>query len=449
MQVMPRLPANIIPNIFFCAALFGIPISSSAVTITVDLAVEEGPMSHRANGYLVSVEPDSPASELIEPLRPTSFRGSAGYVFRNYERLQRLGVDEFQLTLGLIFADFSDGIFDINRIGEDGDYGPWISHIHRIIDQVEARKLTVVWDIYNEPDRANVPMQDNDRLKQGWRLAYRIIKERLPDALIVGPSVAYYSALRPFLEWSRHERVFPDVVAYHEYGDPAGAPAYLNDLRAFLAGSGLPRPISVNEILGQEFWMIPGYVAGVLTTYERAGILSAMRACWPDVQDTSRLQRDNTCENPTLDGLLYVDRASKRPGWHVYKAYADMQGRRISAMTDSTNTYALASVNASKGLVHVLMGKYEEPANDASRVLLRNVSRASFSVGVPGRLRVRAERIPDVGSAPLEHPTLTVDACVPVEDDRAEIVLDDFVRMDAYRMVLSSCDQEKPPILSP
>jgi hypothetical protein len=118
-------------------------------------------------------------------------------------------------------------------------------------------------------------------------------------------------------------------------------------------------------------------------------------------------------------------------------------------MTDSTNTYALASVNASKGLVHVLMGKYEEPANDASRVLLRNVSRASFSVGVPGRLRVRAERIPDVGSAPLEHPALTVDACVPVEDDRAEIVLDDFVRMDAYRMVLSSCDQEKPPILSP
>ncbi len=443
------MACHIAAIVFLGALALGTPLSSSAVTITVDLAVEEGTMSHRANGYLVSVEPDSPASELIEPLRPTSFRGSAGYVFRNYERLRRLGVNEFQLTLGLIFADFSDGIFDINRIGEDGDYGPWIGHIHRIIDQVEARKLTVIWDIYNEPDRANVPMQDNDRLKQGWRLAYRIIKERLPDALVVGPSVAYYSALRPFLEWSRDERVFPDVVAYHEYGDPAGAPAYLDDLRRFLAASGLPRPVSVNEILGQEFWMIPGYVAGVLATYERAGILSAMRACWPDVQDTSRLQRDNTCENPTLDGLLYVDRASKRPGWHVYKAYADMQGLKISAMADSTNTYALASVDASKGLVHVLMGKYEEPANNASRVLLRNVSRGSFSVGVPGRLRVHAERIPDVGSAPLEHPALTFDACVPVEDDRAEIVLDDFARMDAYWIVFGSCDQETPLILSP
>ena len=115
MQVMPRLPAKII-IIFLCAALFGIPISSSAVTITVDLAQEEGPMSHRANGYLVSVEPDSPASEFIEPLRPTSFRGSAGYVFRNYERLRRMGVEGFVQkpfefsSLAHIVRDVLDGV---------------------------------------------------------------------------------------------------------------------------------------------------------------------------------------------------------------------------------------------------------------------------------------------------------------------------------------------------
>ena len=82
MEVVQHLTVGILLG----TVLLGIPVSSSAVTITVDLAMEEGPMSHRANGYLVSVEPDSPASELIEPLRPTSFRGSAGYVFRNYER---------------------------------------------------------------------------------------------------------------------------------------------------------------------------------------------------------------------------------------------------------------------------------------------------------------------------------------------------------------------------
>jgi uncharacterized protein YdbL (DUF1318 family) len=42
-----------------CAALLdklGTPISSSAVTITVDFAAQERPMSHRANGYLATVE---------------------------------------------------------------------------------------------------------------------------------------------------------------------------------------------------------------------------------------------------------------------------------------------------------------------------------------------------------------------------------------------------------
>ena len=395
----------------------------------------------------MSVETDSPPPELIEPLRPTSFRGSAGYVFRNYERLRRMGVDEFQLTLGLIFGEVASSIFDINRIGNDDDYGPWIAHVHRMVDEVEARKLSVIWDIYNEPDRANLPITSNDRLKNGWRLAYRIIKERQPKALIVGPSVAYYANLKPFLEWSRDEQVFPDVVAYHEYGDPAGALSYLEDLRAFLSANGLARPISVNEIHGQDDWMIPGYTAGVLAAYERAGIQSAMRACWPDVQDTSRLQQENTCENPTLDGLLYVDRQSKRPGWHIYKTYADMQGERVSAVTDSRRTHALASVDATKGPALLLIGKYSEPP-DETRILLRNLSQIPYLAGTTG-LRLYGERIPDVGSAPLEALPVGLDACVPIREDQALVVLPDFARMDAYRIVISSCNGTQEPTMTP
>lgn len=439
-----RLVQLLNPITLFAMVLLGSPICSSAVTVTVDFAVEEGSMSHRANGYLVSVEPDSPASDLIEPLRPTSVRGNAGFIFGNYERLRRMGVDEFQLTLGLIFGELAGRIFDINRIGENDDYEPWTAHVHKLVDEVKARRVEVIWDIYNEPDRANVPIGNNDRLKKGWQLAYRIIKERLPGALIVGPSVAYYANLRPFLEWSRDEQVFPDVVAYHEYGDPAGAPAYLDDLRAFLSVNGLSRAISVNEVLGQEYWMIPGYQAGVLATYERAGIQSAMRACWPDVQDTSRLQRDNTCENPTLDGLLYVDRQSKRPGWHIYKTYADMQGDRISAVTDSPKTHVLASADASKRLAHLLIGKYEEPAGDETRVVMRNLSRAPFLAGSNG-VRVRAERISDVGSAPLETLPVTLDACVRVDGEEVGVLLPEFARMDAYRVTMSPCDATQRP----
>ena len=62
---------------------------SLAGTIRVDLGGEQGPMNHRANGYLVSIEPTDPPMELILPLKPTSFRGNTGYVLSNYDRLKQ------------------------------------------------------------------------------------------------------------------------------------------------------------------------------------------------------------------------------------------------------------------------------------------------------------------------------------------------------------------------
>ena len=204
---------------------------SEAGTIMVDLGAEQGPMNHRANGYLVSIDPDEPGMDVILPLKPNSFRGNAGYVFKNYDRLKQAGVTEFQLTLGLVFKDLPLQIFDINQIGVEGDYAPWLAHVDRIIDQVMDRRLSVLWDIYNEPDLATLPINDNDRLKEGWRLAYQRIKQRMPGAQIVGPSISRYRLLKPFLEWSQEHHVFPDVVAYHEYDDPSNAPALVEDLR--------------------------------------------------------------------------------------------------------------------------------------------------------------------------------------------------------------------------
>ena len=54
---------------------------SLATTVSVDPMLREAPMGHRANGYLVSIEPESPSEELVGPLRPTSFRESPGYAY--------------------------------------------------------------------------------------------------------------------------------------------------------------------------------------------------------------------------------------------------------------------------------------------------------------------------------------------------------------------------------
>jgi len=404
-----------------------------AGTIAVDLGVEQGPMNHRANGYLVSITPTQPSMELILPLKPTSFRGSAGYIFKNYERLKQAGVTEFQLTLGYVFDDLAQYIFDINRIGLDGNFSPWLALVDRVIDQVMERRLSVIWDIYNEPDLAALPIGDNDRLKEGWRLAYRRIKQRMPDALIVGPSISRYRLLKPFLEWAREQAVFPDVVAYHETGDPSEVHVSVEDLRAYLRAQGPERPISVNEILGQESWSNAGYTAGMIAAYERAEIQSAMHTCWPDPHDTSRDGVENTCDNPTLDGLLYVDRESKRPGWHIYQTYADMQGVRLFTMTDSPSLHALASLDKTDGTLRVLLGKYEDYSTEATRVILKHVGSLS---SWRERVHLCAEQIPDVGSGPLERPVLTLDQDLALADEEITVTLPQFFHSDAYRIVI-------------
>jgi hypothetical protein len=423
--------------LLFCAAW------SQAGTVMVDLGLEQAPMNHRANGYLVSIEPTEPSMELILPLKPTSFRGNAGYVLKNYERLKQAGVTEFQLTLGLVFQDLHLQIFDINQIGLEGDYAPWLAHVDRIIDQVLDRQLSVLWDIYNEPDLAALAINENERLKEGWRLAYQRIKRRIPDAQIVGPSVSRYRLLKPFLEWSQEHDVFPDVVAYHEYDDPSNAPALVEDLRNYLNERGLVRPISVNEILGQETWTIAGYTAGVIAAYERANILSAMRSCWPDPQDMSRDRVENTCDNPTLDGLLYVDRQSKRPGWHIYKAYAEMEGVRLYTMTDSPKLHALAAFEQASGTLRLLLGKYEDYSTADTTVMLKNVGHA-FSAGQRNNVYLCAEQIPDTGSGPLASTVVTLERALPLVDDNVSFTLPQFYHSDAYRVVVSPASGCRP-----
>jgi hypothetical protein len=90
------------------------------------------------------------------------------------------------------------------------------------------------------------------------------------------------------------------------------------------------------------------------------------------------------------------------------------------------------------------MGKFEEPAGDEVRLLLRNLSRAPFRDSSAG-VRLYGERIPDVGSAPLEVLPVTLDTCVPVKDDQAQVTITEFARMDAYRVVIGFCDATQEP----
>lgn len=159
----------------------------------------------------------------------------------------------------------------------------------------------------------------------------------------------------------------------------------------------------------------------------------------------SRSSVENTCDNPTLDGLLYVDRRSKRPGWHIYQTYADMRGVRVSTMTDSPTLHALAALEQPSGTLRLLLGKYQDSSTEETRVVIRNSHGRVWSASneIP---HLCAERIPDVGSAPLETPVVTIDQSLPVSEHEISFLLPEFYHSDAYRIVLgpsTSCPEHR------
>ena len=150
----------------------------------------------------------------------------------------------------------------------------------------------------------------------------------------------------------------------------------------------------------------------------------------------SRDRVENTCDNPTLDGLLYVDRQSKRPGWHIYKSYAEMEGERLYTMTDSPKLHALAAFEKASGTLQLLIGKYEEYSTADTTVILKNAKRV-FPVDQGSSLHLCAEQIPDTGSGPLASTVVTLDRALPLVEEDVSFSLPQFYHSDAYRVVVS------------
>ena len=112
-------------------------------------------------------------------------------------------------------------------------------------------------------------------------------------------------------------------------------------------------------------------------------------------------------------------------------------------MTDSRATHALAAVDPATRTLRILIGRYGEPSTDATTVVVKNLSGAAFLDGVR-RIHVRAERISDVGSGPLETLPLTMETDIGLDGEQeTRFVLPDFGRTDAYQIVIHPADMTR------
>ena len=338
-----------------------------------------------------------PSQELVEPLRPRLFRGTAwdiGLLDRPgiYERATAIGA-KVQLDLSSSHGCSVTGPCP----GDGGDWTVWDKVVDDLLSIQKQKGYRVQWDIWNEPNLSDYWACDHDRYLELWRRTVRKIRAANPRHEIVGPSICGYSSqwLGDFLMWAKSSDVLPDIISWHEFGNPLDIPAHVAELRAFLKTNGIRvKRFSLNEIVGRQYLTNPGPTVLYLWAIEEADMESAAHSCWEDNEKDI-----NGCGNDSLSGILTPHERKPRSTWWVYRRYAEVTGWLVRVDT-CASVRGIAGRDDAKKQVAALIGCCGQEKGDV-RVRFANLDRIRF---LRDRVRVTVERIPDSGWEHLAEP---------------------------------------------
>ena len=399
---------------------------SAQETVTIDLSADKGPVTYRASGFLHAMSATVPPPSMVDPLKPKLFRMAAedwhkagAGAFANYDRVTRLGA-----RMQIVVSDSHGYSLAGWWPGDNGDWKAWEDIVEGLVKRAQDKGYSVEWDIWNEPNGGYFWKRDQAQFFEAWAHAYRKIRSLDPKAVIVGPSLSSYDRkyLESFLLYAQSEHVLPDVLAWHEFGDPRKIPEHADEMREFMAGQDIRiARISLNEIINSKQTLNPGVTAIYFANIERAGIDGACHACWGDKDGAS------TCENQSLDGILTPDK-QPRSAWWAYKGYADITGRLVE-VRPSASVDGVAGLDVQSKTVRVILGR-DGGTSGSVEVNIENLKSS--------KVHILAQRIPASGWDALARPETKLDADYSVEGGRLKVMLLDFGPSDAYVITLRS-----------
>jgi hypothetical protein len=406
---------------------FSAPAHAADESLTVDFSVTTGSPTYRASGWIYGMTENgsAPADHFFRDVHYRYMRAGGaqldspgGWVSGRYDRRWNATRAQLQRTqaLGgefvLLVHDLwgADG-YPISRF--PGDNGAWTDYdnfLTRLINDVRATGLPVMWDLWNEPNITLFWNRPQSQYFELWRRTYQRVRSAFPSHLIVGPSCACVPSTggwwTQYLDYVRANNVVPDIVSWHSLpGDPVANVATANST---LDSRGIahPRPYQINEY-GASNEQNPGDGAWYIARLERAGA-DGLRANWAG---GGNLHND-------LGNLLVRNSAGQhqpKGEWWVYRFYASQTGQ-IVAVTPSANYDAYATKTA--GSAKVLVGGGRTTGNIA--VNLRRLDTTSGIVQ-NNQVRVIAQRVPHNNGGAVQSP-ITISNAVLTLSGNATIV---------------------------
>jgi hypothetical protein len=271
----------------------------------------------------------------------------------------------------------------------------WEAFLVSVVDEAVSLNQNWQWDIWNEPNWPTFWIGTKSQYFETWKRAHRIIRSRIPNAVIVGPSIAYYdeSYLTEFLLYAQSNNVLPDALSWHELiaDSPGAIESRVAAMRRFMTENAIPvSRIQLNEITAQSHQFRPGSSVWFFAAIERAGVEAACKSCWLD-------GFEHNCINDSLNGLLNSPALEPRSSYWAYKVYADITGRVVE-LAPSESFDGVVGVDPSSPAVRGIIGNHATERRSMN-VRLDGFSEA-FGTG-PTAVTVRAYLIPNSEREPL------------------------------------------------
>lgn len=391
--------------------------------VVVDFGVKE-PTGPNLIGFTHGLTSTQPATAMVSPLHPQLIRSWPNVV--PYVRAASLGA-MYTEVVSDEWGYPADTPPWRGRGAPYDDYSAYETFVTDLAERWQGRP-GVVWDLWNEPNGSYFWSGTEAQHLETFRRTHDAIRAVLgSSALIEGPSLETYDAPRitRFLDFAKAHDLQIDVLSWHDFFGGVLSSLlrdHLEDARQRFvdnpayASVGI-REIHIDETLSEGSYLRPGDVLGALYFLEKGGAAAAGRACWNESTGVSN------CYNGSLNGLLTRGSRQPRAAWWAEKAYADSRAGRVRTTIGDPNTVAFSSTSSSVATVTVgrLDVRTSTTVHDTT-IDLRGLGSLPWLNGA-ATVRVRVERIPDLGEAEVASLPLVEERVVALEDGSAAVRL--------------------------
>jgi Glycosyl hydrolases family 39 len=429
--------------------------TAAAAGVTVNLASLGKAPNQAGSGFLYGLTQDGsgPADALMQPLRPTLFRGGGariaghGWLGDGYRagtgyrvradsaiaQARRVTAAPYNAAYHLLVSDVwgADTEQPAGTVYpcDNGDCGNWQTFVRTLVTDVRASGVRVGYDIWNEPDGTGFWQRgvNSAQYFQMWDTAVRAIRAADPGAVIVGPSYSGYNGtwLTQFVGHTRDAGTLPTVLNWHFGNDPAADAADAQRIQRD-AGVG-PLPMTINEYLFSD-QQNPGDLAWYLARLTTSDVTGAAHAIWSDC-----------CVAGTLTTALTAGVNQQPTGeWWTYRAYANLTGRLAAVSTTDPATTAAAAADQGSAEAGILLGT-STGQTGATTVTVTGIP-SWLTAG--GKVWVAVQRIPD--QEPLAAPLTVSNTQLTVSGATITVGVNRVAGTDAYSLVLTPQRQDPP-----